>query len=125
MTDLQIAIVLLHEIVHARLSILKMTIDQRYKTQEERDKALDEAAPGIADYYRRFGPKYSHEMFHHYKDDFILTMQKMFKDPSVTKERCEALFWSGLSETVAYESLPKSKKEEYKRTWAQEKDLRK
>ena len=120
MTDLQIAIVLLHEIVHARLSILKITIDQRYKTQEERDKALDEAAPGIADYYRRFGPKYSHEMFHHYKDDFILTMQKMFKDPSVTKERCEAIFWSGLSETVAYKELPKYKKEKYKNICAEE-----
>lgn len=125
MTDLQIATVLLHEIVHARLNILKSTIDALYKTQVERDKALEAYAPGIADYYRRFGRKYSHELFPHYKDRFIATMQKMFNDSTVTKERCEALFWSGLSETVAYESLPESKKEEYKRTWAQEKDLRK
>lgn len=124
MTDLYVATVLLHEIIHAHFNILKLTIDETYKTEGERTTALRKAAPGIADYYERFRSNFSHEMFHHSKKDFIETIKNLFKDPSLKDERCEAIFWAGLRESLAYKELKKDEKIKYEKLLEEELNLR-
>ena len=127
MTDLHIATTLLHEMIHASLRIHLMATFNYAKSPDEYRELMAKGYPGIVDYYSRYqssDPKkkndFDHQRFFHNKESFISTILQMFNDPAVTRERCEALFWSGLSETRAYELLPQEKRNRYKDLWTEE-----
>ena len=127
MTDLHIATTLLHEMIHASLRIHLMATFNYAKSPDEYRELMAKGYPGIVDYYSRYqssDPKkkndFDHQRFFHNKESFISTILQIFNDPAVTRGRCEALFWSGLSETRAYELLPQEKRNRYKDLWTEE-----
>lgn len=115
MTEEHLATVILHELLHARLTVLVTTY--KHRNPKDFDKALKQGFPGLYEYYHKYARSeggYSHPMFPGYEKDFVNAVYNLYKHKeNVTLHRCAALFWWGLRETDSFKNLPQDKRRMY------------
>lgn len=120
LSDLGIATVFAHEIIHAEIFRKMLSAAQRgtlnSKTPEEQVilvNSLKNNFPGLYDYYeRRWKPTWNHEMMANHYRSTIADMIQQFDNNRLPRSTYEAVAWVGLGKldkdltTITWDNLP-------------------